>query len=79
MNMVYIFKTDKIVFDDYEDNTEEYGSYWVEMCMNCRNKYKDILGGRVDNGSPWGTCYVKGCNNDADCYVDFNKNEVEFI
>lgn len=78
-NMVYTSKRGKqIVFDDYEDNTEEYNSYWVEMCPHCHNKYRGILGDRVDYSSPWGTCFVKGCNNLASYYVDFNMNEVEF-
>ena len=74
-NMVF---NKQIVFDDYVDNTVEYDSYWVGMCQHCHEKYKSILGNRVDdNGS--GFCSVKGCNNEADYYVDFNMNEVEFI
>lgn len=73
MNM--IFK--RIVFDDYVDNTIEHNSYWVGMCQHCRDKYNSILGNRVDDcGS--GFCSVKGCNNEADYYVDFDMNEVEF-
>ena len=79
MDMVYISNNDKIVFDDYVDNTVEHDSYWVEICSHCREKYKSILGDRIDDNSPFGTCSVKGCSNEADCYVDFNKNEVEFI
>lgn len=80
-NMIYISKKGSlIVFDDYEDNTEDYNSYWVEMCPHCRNKYKHILGKRVDDGnSAWGVCSVKGCENDAEYYVDFGMNEVEFV
>lgn len=69
-----------IVFDDVVDNTKEYNSYYVEMCCDCLNKHKGILGDRVDDGcNAWGTCSVKDCNNDADCYVDFDTDEVEFI
>ena len=79
-NMIYISKKGKqIVFDDYVDNTEEYGSYWVEMCPYCHNKYRSILGNRADDGgTAQGTCSVKGCENKADYYVDFDKNEVGF-
>lgn len=78
-NMTYVFNSgSKIVFDDYVDNTMEYNSYWVGMCKHCYNKHKDILGNRVDDyGS--GVCSVKGCENEADYYVDFDMNEVEFI
>lgn len=79
MDMTYTSKRGKqIVFDDFEDNTEEYDSYWVEMCPHCHNKYRGILGNRADRGSAWGTCSVKGCNNEADYYVDFHMDEVEF-
>ena len=80
-DMIYTSKRGKqIVFDDFEDNTEEYDSYWVEMCPHCHNKYKGILGNRADDGgTACGTCSVKGCENDADYYVDFNMNEVTFI
>lgn len=81
MNMIYASKSgERIVFDDYTDNVKEYDVYWTEICPHCRNKYKSILGNRVDDdNSAWGTCSVKGCYNFADFYVDFNANEVEFI
>lgn len=77
-DMIYTSKCGKqIVFDDYVDNTFEYNSYWVGMCKHCHDKYKSILDNRVDNcGS--GCCSVKGCENEADYYVDFNMNEVTF-
>ena len=78
-NMIYTSKHGKqIIFDDYVDNTFEYNSYWVGMCPHCHNKYKNILGNRIDNcGS--GCCSVKGCDNEASYYVDLDMNEVEFI
>ena len=77
-NMVYTSKRGRqIVFDDYVDDTTEYDSYWVEMCPHCHNKYRAILGNRVDSGA-FATCSVKGCNNEASYYVDFNMNEVTF-
>ena len=74
-NMVYkSLKGKKIVFDDFVDNTMEYKSYWVGMCTCCYNKYRDILGNRIDDcGS--GLCSVNGCSNEADYYVDFDMNE----
>ena len=81
-DMVYTSKRGKkIVFDDFEDNTEEYNSYWVEICPHCHNKYKGILGNRVSNGgSGEATCSVKDCWNENACYyVDFDMDEVEFI
>ena len=79
IDMVYNVERDKqIVFDDYVDDTFEYNSYWVGMCQHCYNKYKNILDNRIDDcGS--GFCSVKGCNNEADYYVDFDMNEVTFI
>lgn len=78
-DMIYTSNEGKqIIFDDYVDNTEEYNSYWVEMCSRCRDKYKRILGNRCDDGGACnGTCSVKGCTNEADYYVDFDKSEVE--
>lgn len=78
-NMIYTFNSgNTIIFDDYVDNTLEYNSYWVSMCKHCYNKYKDILENRVDDcGS--GCCSIKGCENEADHYVDFDMNEVEFV
>lgn len=76
MNMIY----KQIVFDDYTDDTEKYSTYWVEMCPHCYSKYKDILGSRADDGgTACSTCSVKGCDKEADYYVDFDMNEVEFI
>lgn len=67
----------QIIFDDYTDNTEEYNSYWTEMCPCCHNKYRGILGSRASDGA-MGTCSVKGCENEANYYVDFNEKEVTF-
>ena len=78
-NMVYAFDNKQIVFNDYADNTKEYNSYWVYMCTHCYNKYKNILGNRVDNSGCGGICSVKGCSNEASCYVDFDMNEVTFV
>lgn len=79
MNMIYKSSRGKTIeFDDYVDNIEEYDSYWVGMCPCCHNKYKGILGQRASSGGS-GACSVLGCENEAEYYVDFNKNEVSFI
>lgn len=68
-----------IVFDDFVDEVKEYGAYYVSMCPCCCEKYEHILGDKVDECSTaWGTCSVKGCSNEADYYIDFDANEVEF-
>lgn len=79
-NMIYTSKRGKTIeFDDFCDNTEEYQSYWVEMCPRCHNKYRGILGKRCDDGmTAQGICSVKGCERDADYYVDFSMEEVGF-
>lgn len=77
MEMIYTSRRGKqITFDDFEDNTEEYGTYWVEMCPHCHNKYKNIIKGKVSDGA-MGTCSVAGCYNEANYYVDFNTTEVQ--
>lgn len=78
--MIYTSKRGtQIVFDDYVDNTKEFNSYWVEMCPQCYQKYRDIIRNKADDGGTApGTCSVAGCENEADYYVDFNVNEVSF-
>lgn len=71
----------RIVFDDWTHGNYDNGNgvewwTWVGMCKHCHNKYRGILGSRVDNcGS--GICSVDGCENEADYYVDFSADEVE--
>jgi len=79
-NMIYTSKRGKqIIFNNFGDNTKEYNSYWVGMCPHCHNKYRGILGKRCDDrDTARGTCCVKGCENKADYYVEFDKNEVKF-
>ena len=79
-NMIFESGTKQIIFDDFTDNRAEYGSYWAEMCPCCYEKYKDILGKRVDDGGiAQGTCCVKGCWKDADYYVDFDEKDVWIV
>lgn len=68
----------KIVFDDFCEDAE-FNFIWVEMCKKCRAKYRGILGQRPDDGgTACATCSVAGCENEADYYVDFKREEVEF-
>lgn len=67
----------RIIFDDFCVESE-YDTVWVEMCPHCHNKYKTILGGRCsDTGEEQGICSVEGCDNEADYYVDFKRDEIE--
>ena len=69
-----------IVFDDYCNEIDEQGICWVHMCKHCHNKYRSILGNRVsESGSDSAICSVKGCENKADYYVDFDGAEVKII
>ena len=71
-NLVYTSKRGKqIVFDDFVKD-EEYDNVWAEMCPHCHRKYRKILLGHFDDGgTAQAICSVKGCNNEADYYVDF--------
>lgn len=83
--MVFTSKRGKqIVFDDFvEEYDEEFKKdrpYWAEMCPHCHRKYRGILGNRFDDGgTAQGTCSVKGCNNQANYYVDFYQNDTKII
>lgn len=80
MSKLMTFKSTEdtlISFDDFTDNTAEYGSYWVEMCKSCVQKYNAGLVNKLDHGA-MGTCSVAGCNNEADYYIDFEQSEVQF-
>lgn len=77
MNMTYSKNGQSIVFDDFCDNTSEFNSYWINMCPHCFEKYKSILNGKEDSAG-MGICSIKGCNNPAEYYIDFNKDEVSF-
>ena len=63
-------KGEIIVFDDYVDDREEYGIFYVYMCEECKKKYFGNYDERLDNGG-YGWCSVEGCTNEAEYYVDF--------
>lgn len=66
----------KVIFDDF-DRAEE--AYWSTMCVDCKKKYGALMIGKFDNCCAiQQICGVKGCGNEADFYVDFHEDEVEF-
>lgn len=67
-----------IVFDDWCDETEEYGTYWVGICTECFKKYHGAFGRRISSNPSEDICSVKGCENEADYYIDFLKDKVAF-
>lgn len=84
-NMVFASADGKVVFDDYAEYVDDSSDerevcYWAEICKECLAKYRKVLGnGRIDEGSAQGICSVKGCENEADSYVDFGSSEVFFL
>ena len=60
-----------IEFDDFVDEVEEYGTYYVHICDACYQKHKTEIGNKIDRGSANGICSVAGCENEAEHYVDF--------
>jgi len=67
-------KVNEVFFDDVtigEDST------WSQICDSCWKKHCVSLEGRavVEIGSGQGICGVQGCNNEADHYIDFFKQE----
>lgn len=80
-DMIYISpKGKRVVFDDYTNEVEEYGTYWSQICPHCHNKYRGILNRKSSgDGSDTASCGVKGCSNtNAYYYVDFSVGEVAF-
>ncbi len=73
--MAYKAEGTRVVFDDYE---VEDDSCWAELCPACLGKYRKILAGHASDGAA-GTCSVKGCQNEAEYYLDFKKEEVSFF
>ena len=69
-----------IMFDTWEDATDDFGTYWVYMCSKCHKKYQSVLGKHlVRGGSRSAGCCVCGCDNtDSDWYADFKNEEVIF-
>ena len=69
--MIYTKNGKSIVFDEFTDERgQDYGGIWAGMCERCARKYRDILTDKLDDcGS--GCCSVKGCDGEADYYVDF--------
>lgn len=71
----------KVIFDDWTESQDidDNDVVWVEMCKSCHRKHRHILKGRFDNNPGVGTCSVKGCENEADYYVDFKPEDVREV
>ena len=79
--MIYRVSNGKeIVFDAWEDNVNEYGTYWADICPECCKKFGNILDGKISDGaSGEACCYICGCENrNAEAYVDFAADDVQF-
>lgn len=63
-------KGKKVVFEDFNDEREEYGTFWTQICPSCRKKYYGAIPGWMVDECGSGICGVDGCNNEAEYYVD---------
>lgn len=68
-----------IEFDDYVEEVEEYGVYYVHICESCYQKHKKAIGNRIAEGGANGYCSVAGCGNEAEHYVDFSPEDISFV
>lgn len=59
------FKFKGIVFDDFGDGE----TMWSQICQGCVDKH-NISDTFLDDAGQ-GICGVKGCQNEADYYIDF--------
>lgn len=63
------------VLDDYIVNNEEGLRYaWSQVCDEHVVNFPESM---VDYNSGHGICGVKGCNKEADHYIDFNRYHIE--
>lgn len=60
-----------IEFDDYTDDED---NVWSQICNDCKQQLDFDYAKLSDGGS--GICGVKGCNNEADYYIDFKENQI---
>ena len=64
----------KILFDDFQINQEPDMSSWAYVCKNCAKSY-GFNKNNLDNAVPaHAICGIKGCNNEADFYLDLPGN-----
>ena len=75
-NMIYAYKGKRITFDDWVKDQE---GIWTQICTNCLVKYNGTLDVKATKFPGDGeVCGVKGCNGEADYYLDFEENKVTF-
>jgi hypothetical protein len=69
------------LYNDQDGNTVENEGegchYWSGICKEHVNKYS--LGDDLLDEGGSGTCGIKGCNREADYYIDFHDSEIEFV
>jgi hypothetical protein len=56
------------IFEDIETNTD--GSRWSSICKNCVKEHN--IEDRLLDEIGYGCCMIKGCENEADHYIDFD-------
>ena len=54
-----------IEFDDYEQNDDDT---WSQLCVTCADNFP---GHDLDDNATKIICGVKGCQSEADYYIDF--------
>lgn len=79
-----LLKYKGIIFDEFVEN--EDGHYWAEICVECVEKYYDLIIDDIDDGgTARGVCSVKGCWNSGDScevmhyYIDFKPEYIEWV
>lgn len=78
MKMVYASKNGKLIFDDFVDDTAKSKTYYVGICTECLIMHSELLKYKHTTPADIGTCYVDGCQNEADFYIDFDPDEISF-
>lgn len=64
----------KIRFDDYVKRYDD-NNCWSQICDKCAKKYK-VNERYLDVDGGGGICGVKGCENEADHYIDFPDDKI---
>lgn len=60
-----------VEFFEWEDGSGKE-NIWFSACQSCADKVKTIAKGfATDDTRGSGCCMIKGCDKEADCYVDF--------
>ena len=57
-----------VEFDDVTEDND--GHIWSQICCNCDSLHT-FPNAQIDKGIGNGLCGVKGCDNEAEHYIDF--------